>query len=89
MFMLVPSLQTESIASGEDIGTVRLWTLNDGDDNYLAVSPHVHHRVHQHYEDEDGSPARVHSVAFTPDGQTLASGGDEGNIFLWDTRMFL
>ncbi|HRW08893.1 MAG TPA: WD40 repeat domain-containing protein, partial [Caldilineaceae bacterium] len=29
-------------------------------------------------------PGRVWSVAFSPDGQTLASGGDAGVIYLWD-----
>jgi WD40 repeat protein len=78
------------VASGDDYnvdGAVRLWTWNDRDATCLAVSPHAH----RYEEDEDGEelPARVNSVAFTTDGQNLASGGNDGKIFLWDTRKFL
>jgi WD40 repeat protein len=31
----------------------------------------------------------VKSVAFTPNGQNLASGGQDSSIFLWDTRKLL
>jgi WD40 repeat protein len=49
--------------------------------------------VHAFEKDEEGnSTACVTSIAFAPNGQTLASGGhgDEcGFIFLWDTREFV
>jgi WD40 repeat protein len=50
--------------------------------------------VHSFEEDEeDNSIACADSVAFAPDGQTLASGGTHGNvhgfIFMWDARKFL
>jgi WD40 repeat protein len=74
------------LASGDIDGSVRLWTANDENADCLAVSPHVHLR-----EDEDGddTEAPVNSVAFALNGQNLASGGQDGTIFLWDTRKFL
>jgi WD40 repeat protein len=73
------------VASGGYDGTIRLWTMNDQNTNCLAACPYVHRSE----EDEDEGVAQVNSVAFTPNGQTLASGGDDGAIFLWDTRKFL
>jgi WD40 repeat protein len=78
------------VASGEydGSGAVRLWSVNDGDANYFAVSPHFHRHE---WEDEDGGTvtmSNVRSIAFTPNGQNLASAGDDG-IFLWDTHEFL
>jgi WD40 repeat protein len=70
------------VASGNDDGTVRLWTTNDQEDaECLVVSPYV--LFHGPITGE------VKSVAFTPNGQFLAAGGYDDNIFLWDTRKFL
>jgi WD40 repeat protein len=76
------------VASGDDDGTVRLWNMNDRDANGLAVSLHVHRNEEDDNSDDDLT-ARVSSVAFTPDGQNLASGGYDGNIFLRGIRKFL
>jgi WD40 repeat protein len=76
------------IATGSNDGIVRFWTMNDRVANCFALSPHVHGDDHDH--DGRNDPATdVYSVAFTPNGQHLASGGQDGNIFLWDTREFL
>jgi WD40 repeat protein len=80
------------VASGSYDGTVRLWTMDDREANCLAVSPNIHsHEEHDHDHDDDVYliPLVVNSVAFTPDGQSLASGGEDGDIFLWDTSKFL
>jgi WD40 repeat protein len=78
------------LACGGDDGIVRLWNVKDRDDNCFAVSPHVH-RLEEGGDVDDDDPimASVDSIAFTPNGQNLASGGQDGNIFLWDTREFL
>jgi WD40 repeat protein len=80
------------VASGgvhEDAGTVRLCTVNDRDANCLEVFTFVHRSAEEDEDEEDLTAARVNSVAFTSNGQSLASGCDAGNIFLWDTREFL
>jgi WD40 repeat protein len=71
------------VASYDDDEKVRIRTV---DDREVAV--------HAFEEDERGySFVGVNSVAFTPNGQTLASGGSHHNgggiIFLWDTRKFV
>jgi WD40 repeat protein len=81
------------VASSHFDGRVRLWCINDGNVDCLAVSPHVHRNdVHRNDDDAevDGyDGCIIHSVAFTHNGQTVASADDDGNIFLWDTRKFL
>jgi WD40 repeat protein len=51
-------------------GAIRLWDVGSG--RLLTTFP-THHS------------GPVHSVAFGPDGQTLASGGSHGDIVLWRT----
>jgi WD40 repeat protein len=83
------------LASGDNVGTVRLSTMNDLDANCLAVSPYIHRFEEDDDDDDDDDSdddddlgAYVCSVNFSPNGQNLASGGYDGNIFLWDTRKF-
>jgi WD40 repeat protein len=52
-------------------GTTRVWDVASG--ALVATLP------------QDSDPAAVLSVAFSPDGRLLASGGDNGEITLWNT----
>lgn len=37
---------------------------------------------------EHGSPSGIHSMAFSPDGRYVATGGEENFIYVWDTLDF-
>jgi WD40 repeat protein len=68
--------------------------MNDIEDlKCLAVSPYVHrYNTDFHYNGDNEEEARAlapTSVALTPNGKYLASGDNDGHIFLWDTRAFL
>ena len=57
----------QTLASGSDDTTVRLWQVSDG--TLLSTLK--------------GHTDWVRSVAFSPDGQTLASGSTDGIVQLW------
>ena len=69
-----------TLASGNSDGTIRLWDVAD---------PAYPRPLGQPLTGGPGSgtaggPAVILSVAFSPDGHTLASGDDTGTIELWD-----
>jgi WD40 repeat protein len=65
----------ETLAAGSDDGVVRLWDVNSGAERPALAVPL-----------RDGEIKRVFSVAFSPDGRSLAVGYGEGDptIRLWE-----
>ena len=71
----------ETLASAHGDRTVRMWDVETRELKHTLGGSLVHgsieRRGHQH---------AAHSVAFSPDGNILASGGRGGRVLLWDTN---
>ena len=71
------------LASGSDDNTIRLWRVDTGETEKILTG-HA-----GEFEGVDNGPSSVEgvkSVAFSPDGKTLASGGGDNVIHLWDVE---
>ena len=67
------------IASGSLDGTIRLWDAASGEEVFTLRRHETRPRNWLHT-----NPFRIHSVTFSPDGTRIASGSQDGTIWLWD-----
>ena len=77
------SPDSKTLASGSDDNTIRLWSVDTGETKRILTG-HA-----GEFEGVDNGPSSVEgvkSVAFSPDGKTLASGGGDNVIHLWDVE---
>ena len=71
------------LASGSSDRTVKLWDIATGQN----IATYRHIDEHSDFGRAWGEP--VWSVAFSPDGTTLASGGGSGTVILWDMSPYI
>lgn len=74
------SLDGQTVASGSFDGNIKLWNVRTGREihNLQGLAHHPVNPFKSFFNDNI-----VYTVAFSPDGQTLASGGEKQPIKLW------
>ncbi|MBW4527067.1 MAG: pentapeptide repeat-containing protein [Phormidium tanganyikae FI6-MK23] len=63
-------------SSSSQTGTIHLWQWQVGDD-LLNSSP---------WKTINRENSQISNLSFSPDGQTIATNGEDGSIFLWDVQ---
>lgn len=82
---IVYSPDGETIACGSMDNKIRMWRTNDGE--YIRMlNPHTDNAHANHDVDDVRHVHSVTSLAYSPDGRILASGGLNGNIRLWNSK---
>ena len=75
------STDGKTLASGSDDNTIRLWNVDTGETQRILTA---HAGEFEGLDNGHSSVEGVKSVAFSTDGKTLASGGGDNVIHLWD-----